>query len=136
MTWEVKGFNSLMITLDGETVKAKWVSWDKKMIMGVPGMPSVLQYMSWITPEEAAVVRNRPRQSVEAPEVPYPSNLARLATWLSSLAPLGLASPPLLEQLPGGETGFTTKGTGSSWDSILTWRQTKTKLLLDLKSQH
>jgi len=74
MTWEVKGFNSLMITLNGETVKAKWVSWDKKMIMGVPGMPSVLQYMSWITPEEAAVVRNRPRQSVEAPEVPHPLN--------------------------------------------------------------
>ena len=75
MSWQVNGCNSLIITMDGETIKAKWVTWDKKIISGVlPGMPKIFGYICWITPEEAAVVRNRPKQSAEAPEVPFPLN--------------------------------------------------------------
>ena len=75
MSWEVNGCNSLIMTMHGERVKAKWESWDKKIISGVlPGMPKIFGCICWITPEEAAVVRNRPKQSVEAPEVPFPLN--------------------------------------------------------------
>ena len=37
-------------------------------------MPKIFGYICWITPEEAAVVKNRPKQSAEAPEVPFPLN--------------------------------------------------------------
>ena len=42
--------------------------------MTITGGPALLadSPLTWITPEEAEVIRNRPKQSVLAPKVPYP----------------------------------------------------------------
>ena len=74
MTWEKKSNNSLMITFRGETAEAK-ISEDKKTILGAPGsLDFGNMIMTWITPEEAAVIRNRPKQPVDESTVPYPLN--------------------------------------------------------------
>jgi len=72
MSWEEKGDDSLTITFRGETAEAK-ISEDGKTITGGPGTLA-WGSMTWITPEEAAVIRNRPKQPVDAPMVPYPLN--------------------------------------------------------------
>ena len=72
MTWVANGCFSLMITFRGETEKA-WISPDKKIIVGIPGLQP-FHGMVWITPEEAAEIRSRPKQPVTAPEVPFPLN--------------------------------------------------------------
>ena len=75
LTWSgettvAKGSDSVIISLHGETAEAK-ISEDK---MTISGGPSLLAFnnLTWVTPEEAKVIRNRPKQSVLAPEVPYP----------------------------------------------------------------
>ena len=75
LTWSgettvIKGSDSVVISLHGETAEAK-ISEDK---MTISGGPSLLAFnnLTWVTPEEAKVIRNRPKQSVQAPEVPYP----------------------------------------------------------------
>ena len=70
MSWEEKGNNSLMITFRGEAAEAK-ISEDKKTITGGPGFLAFGD-MTWITPEEAKVIRDRPKEPVDAPTVPYP----------------------------------------------------------------
>ena len=70
MTWVSNGCFSLMITFRGETEKA-FISPDKKIILGIPGLKP-FDGMVWITPEEAAVIRNRPKEPVGVPEVSYP----------------------------------------------------------------
>ena len=72
MSWDEKGDDSLMITFRGETAEAK-ISEDRKTITGGPGSLAWGD-MTWISPEEAAVIRNRPKQPVDAPTVPYPLN--------------------------------------------------------------
>ena len=72
MSWEEKGEDALIITFRGETGEAK-ISEDGKTITGGPGFMA-FGTMTWITPEEAAVIRNRPKEPVEAPTVPYPLN--------------------------------------------------------------
>ena len=64
---------TLKITFRGETTKA-WISPNKKRICG--GIPELQPFdeMTWISPEEAAEIRSRPKQSVAAPEVPLPLN--------------------------------------------------------------
>ena len=71
MCWVAKGNNSVMISLHGETFEAK-VSSDKLRISGGPPALLADSVLTWITPEEALVIRNRPKQSVAAPKVPYP----------------------------------------------------------------
>merc|ERR1712130_375578 len=70
MSWEEKGDDSLMITFRGETAEAK-ISEDGKTITGGPGTLAWGD-MTWISPEEATVIRNRPKQPADAPTVPYP----------------------------------------------------------------
>ena len=70
MCWVAKGNDSVVISLYGETAEAK-VSADKLTISGGPSLLADSP-LTWITPEEASVIRNRPRQSVAAPKVPYP----------------------------------------------------------------
>ena len=70
MSWEEKGDGSLTITFRGETAEAK-ISEDGKTITGGPGSLAFGD-MTWITPEEAAVIRTRPKQPADAPTVPYP----------------------------------------------------------------
>ena len=72
MSWEEKGNDTLTITFRGETAEAK-ISEDKKTITGGPGSLAWGD-MTWISPEEAAVIRNRPKQPADAPTVPYPLN--------------------------------------------------------------
>ena len=45
--------------------------------------------MTWITPEEAAVIRNRPKEPVEAPTVPYPLNPGNLGKLVIFTGPPG-----------------------------------------------
>ena len=74
MVWSKSCFpRTLKITFRGETTKA-WISPDKKQIWG--GIPELQPFdeMTWISPEEAALIRSRPKQSVAAPEVPLPLN--------------------------------------------------------------
>ena len=69
MCWVAKGNNTVEITLDWTSVWQSFeatVSDDKMTITGGP------ETLTWITPEEAAVIRNRPKESVLAPKVPYP----------------------------------------------------------------
>jgi len=69
MCWVAKGNNTVEITLDWTSVWQSFeatVSDDKMTITGGP------EVLTWITPEEAAVIRNRPKESVLAPKVPYP----------------------------------------------------------------
>ena len=71
MSWEKKSNDSVMITFRGETAEAT-ISEDKKTITGAPGsLDFGNMSMTWITPEEAAVIRNRPKQPVDKPTVPY-----------------------------------------------------------------
>ena len=70
MCWVAKGNDSVMIRLHGETAEAK-VSADKLTISGGPGFLAGSP-LTWISPEEASVIRNRPKQSAAAPNVPYP----------------------------------------------------------------
>merc|ERR1711936_664352 len=70
MSWEEKGDGCLTITFRGETAEAK-ISEDGKTITGGPGSLAFGD-MTWITPEEAAVIRTRPKQPADAPTVPYP----------------------------------------------------------------
>ena len=70
MSWVAKGSNSVIISLHGETAEAK-ISEDKATISGGPSLLA-FNNLTWVTPEEAKVIRNRPKQSVLAPEVPYP----------------------------------------------------------------
>jgi len=69
-----KGDNAriINITLDGESAPGE-ISDDKKTITGGPGVLSFPKMsLQWISPEEANTIRNRQKQSVAAPEVPYP----------------------------------------------------------------
>ena len=77
ITWEPQNDDTIIINDGKETAEAK-ISADKKTIIGGPG---ILGHLAWITPEEAEVIRNRPKQSVAAPEVPYPLN-RQWPTWL------------------------------------------------------
>merc|ERR550519_1139765 len=70
MCWVAKGNNSVVISLHGQTSEAK-ISEDKMTITGGPALLADSP-LTWITPEEAEVIRNRPKQSVLAPKVPYP----------------------------------------------------------------
>ena len=94
MSWEKKSNDSVMITFRGETTEAK-ISEDKKTIMGAPRSldPWIpLDFgdisMTWITPEEAAVIRNRPKQPVDAPPVPYQLNPGKFLDNCSLFLPL------------------------------------------------
>ena len=70
MCWAGGEDNTVVITLNGETAAAK-ISDDKKMITGGPG-PLATSPLRWITPEEAAIIRNRKKEAAAAPKVPYP----------------------------------------------------------------
>lgn len=70
MCWVAKGNNSVVISLHGQTAEAT-VSEDKLTISGGPALLADSP-LTWITPEEASLIRNRPKQSVAAPKVPYP----------------------------------------------------------------
>ena len=70
MCWVAKGTNTVVISLHGQTAEAT-VSNDMSTITGGPGVLESSP-LTWITPEEAAVIRNRPKESVLAPKVPYP----------------------------------------------------------------
>ena len=67
MNWQPLGNNTIEITLDGQTAEA---TVNGSHITGGPGMLA-LNPLTWITPEEAEVIRNREKQSVDAPELPY-----------------------------------------------------------------
>ena len=76
MSWAVwgwAGLRCLEVTFRGKTTKA-WMSSDKRKIYG--GIPDFYPFeeMTWISAEEAALIRSRPKQSVAAPEVPFPLN--------------------------------------------------------------
>ena len=68
MHWQPLGNNTIAITLDGQTAEA---TVNGSHITGGPGLLA-LNPLTWITPEEAKVIRNRGKQSVAAPELPYP----------------------------------------------------------------
>ena len=146
MVWSKGCFPcTLKITFRGETTKA-WISPDKKQIGGgIPELQPFFDTMTWISPEEAAEIRNRPKQSVAAPEVPLPlnpgqcqrkyvykteqGNLLQLlqtqvtrGSWLSSLEHQVLASPPLLESLPSWRSGFTMMAMGFFLDTTHFWK--------------
>ena len=70
MCWVAKGNDSVVISLHWQTSEAK-VSGDKMTISGGPGLLED-HPLTWVTPEEAKAIRNRPKQSVLAPKVPYP----------------------------------------------------------------
>ena len=70
MCWVAKGSDGVIISLHGQTSEAK-ISEDKMTITGGPALLADSP-LTWITPEEAEVIRNRPKQSVLAPKVPYP----------------------------------------------------------------
>merc|ERR1719266_2221239 len=70
MCWVAKGNDGVVISLHGQTSEAK-ISEDKMTITGGPALLADSP-LTWITPEEAEVIRNRPKQSVLAPKVPYP----------------------------------------------------------------
>ena len=82
MCWQGKGNNTVVITLDWDRVwdtAEATVSDDKLTITGGPGWfrdPSNI--MTWIPPEEAEVIRNRPKEPASAPKVPYPLNPGNL----------------------------------------------------------
>ena len=76
MSWAVwgwAGLGCLVVTFRGKTTKA-WISSDKNRIRG--GIPELQPFdeMTWISAEEAALIRRRPKQSVAAPELPFPLN--------------------------------------------------------------
>ena len=74
MCWQGKGNNTVIITLDYDTAEAT-VSEDGLTITGGPSWfrdPS--NVMTWIPPDEAEVIRNRPKEPASAPRVPYPLN--------------------------------------------------------------
>ena len=80
MTWVGHGENQVYISLDGETALAT-VSEDKRKISGGPGSLS-LNNMTWISPEEADIIRKRPKEPANAPNVPYPlepDNIGKIA---------------------------------------------------------
>ena len=134
MSWDEKGDDSVMITFRGETAEAK-LSEDRKTITGGPGSLAWGD-MTWISPEEAAVIRNRPKQPADAPTVPYPLNPGKYirqiqiqntlstqenrASLSSSRAHQAPASRRLLGRSPREKVGFTTSATASSLDSIPT----------------
>ena len=144
MSWDEKGDDSLMITFRGETAEAK-ISEDKMTITGGPGSLAWGD-MTWISPEEAAVIRNRPKQPVDAPTVPYPLNPGKYrilntntkytpnqesrASLSSSLAHQAPASRRLLGRLPGEKVGFTTSAMASSLDSTPTCLLTRARWML------
>jgi len=70
MCWAGGEDNTVVITLNGETASAK-ISQDKKVITGGPGVLA-LSPLRWITPEKAAIIRNREKEAAAAPNVPYP----------------------------------------------------------------
>ena len=70
MHWQALGNNTIAITLDGQTAEA---TVNGSRITGGPG-PLALNPLTWIPPEEAEVIRNRPKQPVAAPELPYTLN--------------------------------------------------------------
>jgi len=70
MCWAGGEDNTVVITLNGETATAK-ISDDKKVITGGPGVLAT-NPLRWITPEEAAIIRNREKEAAAAPKVPYP----------------------------------------------------------------
>ena len=86
MSWAVRGWNGittgnvihgsmdytgLTVTFRGTSTKA-WISRDKMSICG--GIPQLQPFdeMTWISAKEAAEIRSRPKESVDAPEVPFP----------------------------------------------------------------
>jgi len=68
MHWQPLGNNTIAITLDGERAEA---TVNGSRITGGPGLLA-LNPLTWITPQEADLIRNREKQSVAAPELPYP----------------------------------------------------------------
>jgi len=62
--------NTVEITLNGETATAE-ISEDKKTITGGPG-PLASNPLKWVTPEEGDIIRNREKEPISAPKVPYP----------------------------------------------------------------
>ena len=85
ITWEPKSDDTIIINNHEETAEAK-ISGDKKTITGGPG---ILGHLVWITPEEAEVIRNRPKQSVAAPEMPYPLNPGKIGNLVVISGPPG-----------------------------------------------
>jgi len=78
MCWQGKGKKTIVISLDWDTAEAT-VSDDGLTISGGPSWfrdPS--NVMTWIPPEEAEVIRNRPKEPASAPKVPYPLNPGNL----------------------------------------------------------
>ena len=90
MSWAVRGWTGLGITIGnvtncsmdytgltvtfrGTSTKA-WISRDKMSICG--GIPQLQPFdeMTWISAEEAEMIKSRPKQSVAAPELPFPLN--------------------------------------------------------------
>ena len=148
MSWAVwgwAGLGCLVVTFRGKTTKA-WISSDKNRIHG--GIPDLQPFdkMTWISAVEAALIRSRPKQSVAAPELPFPLNPGEChrtnertqvdsstqvtrASFLSSLGPLALASPPQLRSSSSWSSGFTTRATGSLSDSTPICPPTKARLM-------
>ena len=64
LSWEPKGEDSVIMK-HKEGTHICTISADKKTIVGGP------ETLTWIPPEEAEEIRQRPRQPVSAPEVPF-----------------------------------------------------------------
>ena len=130
ITWEPQNDDTIIINDGKETAEAK-ISADKKTIIGGPG---ILGHLAWITPEEAEVIRNRPKQSVAAPEVPYPLNPGKVGNLVIVSGPPGSGKSTILpECLLKQKSGSTMKATASCMDSIPICLLTKVRWRPDLK---
>ena len=108
MHWQALGNNTIAITLDGQTAEA---TVNGSRITGGPG-PLALNPLTWIPPEEAKVIRNRPKQPVAAPELPYTLNPDKQGKLVVLTGPPGSGKSTVAGMIAGNGSWIFYEGDG------------------------
>jgi len=111
MVWEVgEQENKVMITLNNETKEAT-ISADRKTITGGPGM-LLHSELTWVPPDEAEQIRNRPKEAVTCPSVPHPLQPGKPGKLLFLSGPPGTGKSTMASLISERENRVFYEGDG------------------------
>jgi len=99
-----------MITLNNETKEAT-ISADRKTITGGPGM-LLHSELTWVSPDEAEQIRNRPKEPVTCPSVPHPLQPGKPGKLLFLSGPPGTGKSTMASLISERENRVFYEGDG------------------------